>query len=242
MLMSVSEGARSAPTYPELAGKRVLITGVSSACGVDVARAFAEHRARLILQFAEESEAMQGVAEMVAPDALDVEVYGPVGSDSDGIVQFSRTVAQSFGRLDVVINLVPLDADRLDPAADAATVERLVAERLMLPFLLSKIAANRMSICYADGLVLNIATLAARRTGAAQAFATVAKSALSAMTRAQAEEWAPRAIRFNAIAPQTLMPASPGLYGEPDMAALALYLASGRGKELSGHVFEAEPA
>ena len=137
MLMSVIEGARSAPTYPELAGKRVLITGVSSACGVDVARAFAEHRARLILQFAEESEAMQGVAEMVAPDALDVEVYGPVGSDSDGIVQFSRTVAQSFGRLDVVINLVPLDADRLDPAADAATVERLVAERLMLPFLLS---------------------------------------------------------------------------------------------------------
>ena len=242
MLMSVIEGARSAPGYPELAGKRVLITGVSSACGVDVARAFAEHRARLILQFAEESEAMQGVAEMVAPTALDVEVYGPVGSDSDAIVQFSRTVAQSFGRLDVVINLVPLDADRLDPAADAATVERLVAERLMLPFLLSKIAANRMSICYAEGLVLNIATLAARRAGAAQAFATVAKSALSAMTRAQAQEWAPRAIRFNAIAPQTLMPASPVLYGEPDMAALALYLASGRGKELSGHVFEAEPA
>ena len=241
MLMSVIEGARSAPAYPELAGKRVLITGVSSACGVDVARAFAEHRARLILQVAEESEAMQGVAEMVAPDALDVEVYGLVGSDSDGIVQFSRTVAQSFGRLDVVINLVPLDADRLDPAADAATVERLVAERLMLPFLLSKIAANRMSICYAEGLVLNIATLAARRAGAAQAFATVAKSALSAMTRAQAQEWAPRGIRFNAIAPQTLAPVAPGLCGEPDMAALALYLASGRGKELSGHVFEAEP-
>ena len=243
MLMSVIEGARSAPAYPELAGKRVLITGVSSACGVDVARAFAEHRARLILQFAEESEAMQGIAEMVAPDALDVEVYGPVGSDSDAIVQFSRTVAQSFGRLDVVINLVPLDAHRLDPAADAATVERLVAERLMLPFLLSKIAANRMSICYAEGLVLNIATLAARRGGAAQAFAMVAKSALSAMTRAQAQEWAPRAIRFNAIAPQTLATGSPcDLSGEPDMAALALYLASGRGKAHSGHVFEAEPA
>ena len=27
MLMSVIEGARSAPAYPELAGKRVLITG-----------------------------------------------------------------------------------------------------------------------------------------------------------------------------------------------------------------------
>src|SRR6185295_5964021 len=53
MLMSVIEGARSAPAYPELAGKRVLITGLSSSCGVDIARAFADHKARLILQFDE---------------------------------------------------------------------------------------------------------------------------------------------------------------------------------------------
>ena len=130
--------------------------------------------------------------------------------------------------------------DRLDPSADAATVERLVSKRLLLPCLLSKIAANRMSVCYADGLILNIATLAARRPGAAQAFATVAKSALAAMTRSQAREWAGRGIRFNAMAPQTLAPFSPSPCGEPDIAALALHLASGRGKELSGHVFEAE--
>jgi NAD(P)-dependent dehydrogenase (short-subunit alcohol dehydrogenase family) len=242
MLMSVIEGARTAPAYPELVGKRVLVTGVSSACGVDVARAFANHRVRLILQFAEESEAMQTVAELVAPAALDVEVYGPIGQDTDGVVQFSRTVAQSFGRLDTVINLVPLDGARLDAAADAAGIERKVAERLLLPFLLSKIAANRMSLCYADGLVLNIATLATLRWGPEGAFAAVGKSALSAMTRAQAQEWAPRGIRFNAIAPQTIgLPESGGLSGEPDIAALALYLASDRGKALSGHIFEAEP-
>jgi len=242
MLMSVIEGAYEAPAYPELAGKRVLITGVSSSSGVDVARAFAEHKARLILQFAEESEAMQGVAEMVAPHALDVEVYGPIDNDSDGIVQFSRAVAQSFGRLDAVINLVPLDADRLDPAAGASTVERMVAQQLLLPCLLSKIAANRMSLCYADGLILNVATLAAHRPGAAHAFATVARSALAAMTRSQAQEWAARGIRFNAIAPSVQLPFQASPWGEPDIAALALYLASGQGKELSGHVFEAEAA
>jgi NAD(P)-dependent dehydrogenase (short-subunit alcohol dehydrogenase family) len=240
MLMSVIEGACMAPTYPDLAGKRVLITGVSSACGVDVARAFAEHKARLILQFAEDSEAMQVVAEVVAPHALDVEVYGPIDNDTDGVVQFSRAVAQSFGRLDAVINLVPLDADRLDPAADAATVERLVAQRLLLPCLLSKIAANRMSVCYADGLILNIATLAAHRPGAAHAFATVARSALAAMTRSQAQEWAGRGIRFNAIAPSVHLPFQPSPYGEPDIAELALHLASAAGKDLSGHIFEAE--
>jgi hypothetical protein len=37
-------------------------------------------------------------------------------------------------------------------------------------------------------------------------------------------------------------PPKPSLAGEPEVAALALYLASGRGKALSGLVFEAEPA
>jgi NAD(P)-dependent dehydrogenase (short-subunit alcohol dehydrogenase family) len=80
------------------------------------------------------------------------------------------------------------------------------------------------------------------RRGPAQAFACVAKAALSALTRSQAEEWGDKAIRFNAIAPQTAdARAEPSLAGEPEVAALALYLASGRGKALSGHVFEAEP-
>ena len=83
MLMSVIEGALSAPAYPELAGKRVLITGLTSRCGVDIARAFAEHKGRLILQFAETSKAMQTVAEIVAPDALEAKVYGPVGARAE---------------------------------------------------------------------------------------------------------------------------------------------------------------
>jgi NAD(P)-dependent dehydrogenase (short-subunit alcohol dehydrogenase family) len=78
--------------------------------------------------------------------------------------------------------------------------------------------------------------------GPAQAFACVAKAALAAMTRTQAEEWAGKAIRFNAIAPQSADPrAEPSLAGEPEVAMLALFLASGRGKALSGQVFEAEP-
>ena len=55
------------PAYPELAGKRVLITGLTRSCGVDIARAFAEHKGRLVLQFAEESEATETMAEIAAP-------------------------------------------------------------------------------------------------------------------------------------------------------------------------------
>jgi NAD(P)-dependent dehydrogenase (short-subunit alcohol dehydrogenase family) len=89
--------------------------------------------------------------------------------------------------------------------------------------------------------VLNVATVSGMPQRAKTAFATVAKAGLSAMTRAQAEEWANRGIRFNAITPQAMTGlGGSGLSGEPDIASLALYLVSGQGKNLSGCVFEAE--
>ena len=239
MLMSVIEGTPTVPTYPELAGKRVLITGLTSTCGVDIVRAFAEHKARLVLQSAEDSEAMQTVAEIAAPEALEVMAYGAVASETDDIVRFAKTAMQAYGGLDVVVNLVALDMQGLDPEEGVAGVERQVARQLALPFLISQIAANRMCLTLTDGLILNVAVLGEGRR-ARGAFAGVAKAALTAMTRTQAEEWAGRAIRFNAIAPAALDHGKQGLSGEPDIAVMALHLASSRSKNLSGCVFEAE--
>jgi 3-oxoacyl-[acyl-carrier protein] reductase len=79
--------------------------------------------------------------------------------------------------------------------------------------------------------------------GRSQALASLIKAAVAAMTRLQAEEWASKAVRINAIVPQTLsLGPEPVLRSEPDMAALALYLASSRGKGLSGLLFEAQGA
>ncbi len=98
MLMSVIEGALSVPAYPELVGKRVLVAGVTRRSGIDIARAFAERRARVVLQFAEASAAMQAVAEVVAPDALETKVYGPIGRGDDA-VRFAKSAVQAFGGL-----------------------------------------------------------------------------------------------------------------------------------------------
>jgi NAD(P)-dependent dehydrogenase (short-subunit alcohol dehydrogenase family) len=241
MLMSVIEGALSAPAYPELVGKRVLIAGVTRRSGIDIARAFAERRARVVLQFAEASAAMRAVAEVVAPDALETRVYGPVGKGDDAM-RFTKSAVQAFGGLDAVINLVPLETAHLDPAATVEDIDRLIAAQLELPLVISRIAANRMNVTWTQGLILNVATLAGRPGGTRKAFATLAKSTLVDMTRAQAEEWAGRGIRINAIAPETAL-GEPGatLYGEADVASLALYLASNKGKALSGCVFEAAP-
>jgi 3-oxoacyl-[acyl-carrier protein] reductase len=240
MLMSVIEEARSAAAYPELAGKRVLITGITSSCGVDVAQAFAEHRTKLILQFAEGGECVDAIAELAAPAALAIETFGPIGPSTDAAVQFARTGAKVFGGIDVLVNLVALAPPKLEAVTAVADIEAMVASRLLLPCVLANVVANRMALMFNEGVIINIASLANRSAGN-QAFATMVKSAMTAMTRRQAEEWAARAIRFNAIAPQIATGwCEEILSGETDVAGLALYLASTRGKTLSGLIFEAE--
>ena len=87
------------------------------------------------------------MAEIAAPHALDIKAFGPVGSRSRGRRAVHPQRRAGFGGLDVVVNLVPLAVPRLEPAATTADIERIVAQRLLLPFLLSKIAANRMAWC-----------------------------------------------------------------------------------------------
>ena len=62
------------------------------------------------------------------------------------------------------------------------------------------------------------------------------------MTRGEAGQWADQAVRINAVGPRTQTGGSTGaaLKSEPDIAALALYLASRRGKTLSSHIFDTE--
>jgi NAD(P)-dependent dehydrogenase (short-subunit alcohol dehydrogenase family) len=242
MLMSVMESVRQAPAYPELAGKRVLVTGITTSFGIDFVRAFADHRTRLILQFAEESEPARAIAEVAAPAALDVRAFGPVERSAEAAGQFARAAVRAFNGLDVAINLVPLSLPRL-PGAAASTgdVEQMVAAHLLPAALTSRIAANRMGLVWRDGLVLNVAALPPPVPGRAVAIAALIKAALAHMTRVEAEAWAKHAVRCNAITQQGAL-LDGRFAGEPEMAALALYLASDRGKGLSGHVFEAEPA
>ena len=240
MLMSAIEGIRAVPSYPELAGRRVLITGLSPELGVDIARAFAEHKARLVLQVPRACAKMQAVAEMLSSSALDLRLFdGPLPA-GDALVAFARAAATAFGGLDAVVNLIPLGQGRLAADASLDDIETEVANRLLLPTVVSKIVVNRMRLTHTEGVVLNVAALPPGAGAVDRAVATVTKSALVTMTRNDAREWASEAIRFNAIAPQVAAPSEPGLAGETDMAALALYLTSGRGKALSGHVFEAD--
>jgi 3-oxoacyl-[acyl-carrier protein] reductase len=240
MLMTVMGRNSSASYYGELAGVRALITGLSPFCGVDVARKFADHRGRLVVHATAPSPELDAITTMLAETASEVKLFADACCDSDASIRFAKAAAQAFGGLDVVVNLIPINASDMLDRSSIADVENLVSEKLMLPVHVTRIVANRMQLTLNEGLVLNVMTMPTPRTQAEAALAGVVRSALAAVTRGEAERWAPQGIRVNAVGPSAALAESGvALASEPDIAALALYLASRPGRILTGQVFDA---
>jgi len=247
MLMSVAEraisGLTTMPVYPELAGSRVLITGVSRRTGVDLASAFADHKTRLIVNFADDCPEMQALAELMTLQAMDLRIFHDDLAKAEEVTRFIQTAARIYGGLDAVINFLHLPAGEIAANADYCDVEKHVAAKLLAPCLISRIAANRMALIWSQGVVLNIVTMDDAGSNADIAIAGVTKAALSTMTRKQALEWSDQAVRINAVIPEVLTQSKSSgdsLSSQTDIAALALYLASSRGAKLTGHVFDAD--
>jgi len=238
MLIGTLDEVEFAPEYPELVGKRVLVTGVYGPLGIDVVRAFAEARARLVVQADEDGPETQAMAEIIAPHAMDVKLFpGPLDG-ADAMLRFARDAAQKFGGLDVVVNLARTAAP--SAAADDTEIESMVAESLAMPVLATRVAVNRMRTMLCPGAILNIVTSPRGAGPGGDMLAAIARHALASFTRAEAESAGEAGIRVNAIVPATgAVGPDRMLNGSADMATLALHLASGRGPELSGLVFEA---
>jgi NAD(P)-dependent dehydrogenase (short-subunit alcohol dehydrogenase family) len=243
MLMSVLESSEEVDQYPELAGKRILITGLSPHHGIDIARAFADHGCRLVLHMSESSETANAVLEVLAQSAAEMRAYCEPLDGMEAAVRFAQTAAQAFGGLEAVINLVEVSTSALFEAPSASAVENAVAEQLQTAFLITRVAANRMRVTWSDGLIVN-AVRSPAKTRAEAALAGLTRAMLATLTRLEAEQWANQGIRINGVAP--CVPDHGGGAGsaacrapsEPDVAALALHLASARGKTLSGLVFD----
>src|SRR5262245_66552003 len=109
MVAGVVENVVESVEYPELAGARVLITGLEARHGVDIARAFAESHCRLILQTPAADRALDIVLEVLARDAQEIRVSEEPISDDDAALRFAQMAAATYGGLDVVVNLARLD-------------------------------------------------------------------------------------------------------------------------------------
>ncbi len=241
MFMSVVAPVPGVSVYPELAGIRVLLTGLDRETGVDVARAFADHKVRLVLQSADASPPVTELVSVLAETAAEIRFFNePIGADP---VRFAQTAVAALAGLDAVVNLVSFTAHELAGLDGRASVEDLVADKLSAAVHITRVAANRMSLTWTEGSILNAVLMPAPTTEREAALAGYVRATLAAMTKGEAQAVSERAVRVNALGPRSLVDAERAgahLSSGPEIASLALHLASRKGRQLSGHLFDAE--
>ncbi|TCP62745.1 7-alpha-hydroxysteroid dehydrogenase [Rhodovulum bhavnagarense] len=196
-----------------IAGKTAIVTGAANGVGLAIARHFAEREANVM--FADRDEAR--LIDELGPEAEgNTRYFAGDLRERLTIANLLSATIDAFDRIDILVNasrqMVP--SDPLDPDGDA--VEDLLHQNLMTSLRLSQCVARRMIRQAEDdgledgsaGTIVNLSSIAARRTHPALLGYSVSSAALDQMTRSMAVALAPHRIRVNAVAFGSVMSAS----------------------------------
>lgn len=183
-------------THP-LDGKVALVTGSSSGIGEAIARRFAGHGAKVVVNSHRSVEAGERIAAAL-PDALYVQA--DVADEADGR-RLVEAAVERYGRLDVLVNNA--GTTKRIPHEDLAAVDldlwhTILDTNLIGPWLLSRTAVPALR--EAGGCIVNVSSIAGvRPTGSSIPYA-VSKAGLNHLTRLLAAVLGPE-VRVNAVAP-----------------------------------------
>jgi len=192
-------------------GKTAIITGAANGIGLAIGRHFLEQGANVM--FADMDEAR------LADELGDVQ-DGPARyfvcdlREKLSLNNLLSATVDAFDRVDILVNGARqiLPSDPLDPEDDSMRV--MIEQNLFSALRLSKLVARRMVKQGAEqqegslGSIVNISSIAARRTQPELMAYSVSSAALDQLTRALAVGLAPHRIRVNAVAFGSVMSAS----------------------------------
>lgn len=196
-----------------ISGKTAIVTGAANGIGLAIGRQFAREGANVM--FVDIDEA--ALAQELGGDAEDSNIRYFAGDLRERltIANLLSATIDAFDQIDILVNgarkVVPTDP--LNP--DDESVEFLLNQNLMSTLRLSQHVAKRMirqgeerDDDGPNGAIINLSSIAARRTHPDLMAYSVASAALDQMTRSLAVSLAQHRIRVNSIAFGSVMSAS----------------------------------
>ena len=181
-----------------LTGTTALVTGAAKRIGRAIALALGAHGANVAITYLEsQSEAEETVRALAAFDVDALAVRCDL-RDPLGIEQTVATVAEEFGRIDLLVN----NAGTFESVAlEDISVEQwdaMFTTNTRAPFLVAKAAYPHLRA--AKGRIINIGSLGGLHPWATHAHYCTSKAALHMLSMTMAKAWAPD-ISVNCIAP-----------------------------------------
>lgn len=245
-----------------LEGQSVIVTGAAKGVGLAIARKAAAAGAKVMMTAREEGP-LEEECEALAETGAEVRSFDGDLSQKLTVANLISATIDAFDRIDILIN-ASRDMLRSDPLdSDNPAFEALMDRNVMTPLRLTQQVVKRMNQLHEDndvpGLqaVVNVGSIAARRTLPELMAYSVASAALDQMTRSMAVAFAQYGTRVNGIALGSVMSASLrasmadqtelqdsltavtplGRIGEADEAAeVAVFLASDAASFVTGQI------
>lgn len=225
--------------------KTVLITGSSRGIGAATARLFAQHGYSVCINYRNNREAAENIAEEVKATGVDcTTVQADVSQEAD-VLRLFESFDKEMGSLNVLINNagILLPQSRLS-GITAEWLNKLLVTNVTSCFLCSREAVRRMSTKEGGqgGSIVNVSSIAAT-LGAPNEYTDYAatKGAMDTFTRGLALEVAGEGIRVNAVRPgiiKTTIHADGGEPGRPErLAPLIPMQRSGQPEEVAEAIY-----
>ncbi len=237
-----------------LDGRVALVTGATGGLGAALAAALASAGADVV-GHGQAEPPEETLAAVRARGRRAAAVVGDLSQPTTAL----RLVAEAeaaLGPVDVLVNNA--GTIRRAPAAEHSDEawDLVLSVDLSSPFRLAREVGRRLIARGARGKIVNVASLLSFQGGILVPSYAAAKGGLAQLTKALANEWAPRGINVNAIAPgymrtdntaalradpdrsrQILERIPAGRWGEPeDLAGAVVFLASPASDYVTGHV------
>jgi 2-keto-3-deoxy-L-fuconate dehydrogenase len=181
----------------DLTGKRAVVTGGASGIGLAIATRFAMQGASVV------------IVDLDAPKAVNAAsgLYAIAGNSSVGLgcdVSSEESIAKTFEEIgtsvDILVNCAGIAHVGNLATTTTADVDRLYAINVRGTFLCMKAALGPM-LAHGNGIMLNMASIAAT-TGLSERLAySMTKGAVLSMTLSVAKDYLDKGIRCNCISP-----------------------------------------
>ncbi len=186
--------------WPELAGSAFIVTGGAQGLGLGIVRALAAAGARVAVVGRNADAAQGAAAEAAAAGTQAMAICADVAVVGDCARVVEEAAAQ-FGALDGLVNNAALFAvaPLLDVSAEAAA--HTFATNATGPLLLGQAFARHVFAREGRGAIVNVSSIAGARPAAGCGLYSASKAALESLTQVMAQEWSPRGLRVNAVAP-----------------------------------------
>ncbi|WP_170333612.1 SDR family NAD(P)-dependent oxidoreductase [Ruegeria arenilitoris] len=195
-----------------IAGKTAIVTGGATGVGLAIGRHFADAGANVMFADIDERRLVEELGEQ--GDDSNIRFFAGDLREKLTIANLLSATIDAFDQVDILINGARqvITSDPLDTEDDS--VRTLLNQNLMPALRLSQLVAKRMIKQAGDedenpaGSIINLSSIAARRTHPDLMAYSVSTAALDQMTRSLAVALAPNRIRVNSIALGSVMSAS----------------------------------